>query len=213
MSPTAPEFRTKPATLFTARAVITMCLWGLLLMVPVLAAILLVSVLRLGTLTFLVPLVTICAATFFLPFGFGNFYVARLARPLIPHAEPPERFFLVQLTCQPRHRAGFLALLEDADDIGFLSLTETQVVFDGDSIRLAVPYEHVRRLELQNSGWRALFAYGPRTSFCVAGLPEGSRFTFAERSSWHLPGSRRNARQLFESVSRKVHTDSLSPGS
>src|SRR5690348_14090975 len=130
MSPTAPEFRTKPATLFTARAIVAMCLWGLLLMVPVLAAILLVSVLRLGTLTFLLPLATICAATFFLPFGFGNFYVARLARPLLPRTEGPERVFLVQLTCRPRQRAGLLALLEDADDIGFLSLRESQVVFD-----------------------------------------------------------------------------------
>jgi len=114
-----PELRTKTPTLLTAWAVITMCLWGLLLMVPVIASILIVSVLRLSVLTFLVPLVTISVATFFLPFGFGNSYVGRLVRPLRPQQGPLAAVFLVQLTCLPRTRSGLLALLEDADDIGF----------------------------------------------------------------------------------------------
>lgn len=204
MIPAKPEFQTKPPTLLTAWAIMTMSLWGLMLMGPVIVSILIVSVLGLGVLTFLIPLATIAVATFFLPFGFGNCYVARLVRPLRPLKAPPEAVFLVQLTCHPRNRSGFLALLEDADDFGFLSLTDSDLIFDGDSMRLKVPYHQIKELELQNSGWRALFAYGPRTAFSVSGLADAGKFTFAERSSWHLPGSRRNARQLYQKLEQRV---------
>lgn len=204
MIPAKAELQTKSPSLVTPGAILTMSLWGLMLMGPVIVSILIVSVLGLGLVTFLIPLATISVATFFLPFGFGNGYVARLVKPLRPAGVPPEAVFLVQLTCHPRNRSGFLALLEDADDFGFLSLTESGLLFDGDSTRLTVPYDQIKGLELQNSGWRALFAYGPRTAFSVAGLSDAGKFTFAERSSWHLPGSRRNARQLYERLAQRV---------
>lgn len=204
MSSAVPELQTKPARLFTPRVVVVLCLWGLLLMAPVLASMALVSVLRLGTLTFLIPLATILAATFFLPFGFGNLYLAKRFGSIYPAGARPEDVFLVQLTREPRSRSDFLAVLEDADDIGFLNLTDGALVFEGDGVRLTVPYGHLKDLALQNSGWRALFAYGPRTAFSVAGLPEAGRFEFAERSSWHLPGSRKNALRIYQRLKEQV---------
>lgn len=181
-----------------------MCLWGLLLMGPVVFSFLAVSVMHLGVVTFALPLATIAVATFFLPFGFGNTYLGRRFRSARPSSAKPEDVFLVQLTRTPRHRSGLLALLEDADDIGFLSFTDSVLLFEGDSIQLSVPYDQIRDLALQNSGWRALFAYGPRTEFAIAGLAEAGRFSFAERSSWHLPGSRRNARLIYSRLSQRV---------
>ena len=204
MMPSAPEFDVKPPTAFSPRAVVTTSLWGLILVVPVLVAMLVVSVLHFGTLTFLIPLATIAVATFFLPLGFGNPYVARLARPLQPPAGEHEDIFLVQLTRQPRIRSGFLALLEDADDIGFLGFSESYLAFNGDSVRLKVPYEKVRNLKLRNAGWRALFAYGSQTVFEISGLPDVGSFAFAERASWHLPGSRKNAGEMYRRLAQKT---------
>jgi hypothetical protein len=199
-----PELEVKPPTIFSPLMVLAVSFWGLVLVIPVIISMLVVSVLQFGFLTFLIPLVTIGTATFFLPLGFGNPYVARLVRPLEPSSNQSQDRYLVQLTRKPRNRSGFLAILEDADDIGFLSLTDSDLFFHGDSIRLKVPYERVENLRLQNAGWRALFAYGPRTTFTIAGRPDTGTFTFAERASWHLPGSRKNARQMYQSLAQKL---------
>jgi hypothetical protein len=204
MASASPELVVKPATIFAPPAIVRTSLCGLILVVPVLVAMMVVSVLHFGTLTFLIPLATIAVATFFLPLGFGNPYVAWLARPLQPPGDPSQSAFLVQLTRRPRFRSGFLAILEDADDIGFLSFSDTSLTFEGDSIRLKVPYARIENLRLQNSGWRALFAYGPQTVFEISGLPDGGSFAFAERASWHLPGSRRNAGAMYREVAGRT---------
>ena len=198
----APELEIKTPTLLTAGAFSAITLWGLLMGLPVLAAMMVVSVLQFGTLTFLIPLATIAVTLFFLPLGFGNWYVARLVRPLRPTANAQNDLFLVQLTRHPRVRTGLSAILDDADDIGFLVFDDSKVVFIGDSVRLSVPWDQIRDVRLETSGWRALFVYGPRSSFSVAGLCEAGRFAFAERSSWHLPGSRGNARRIYERLRR-----------
>lgn len=212
MSSAVPELQSKAPTLFTARVVLALCLWGLLLMVPVVASMAVVSVMRLGMLTFLIPLATIGAATFFLPFGFGNVYLARRFGSRYPRGARRPDVFLVQLTREPRHRSDFLAILEDADDIGFLNLADTALVFEGDSLRLIVPYDQIKELALRNSGWRALFAYGPRTVFSVRGLPGAGHFEFAERSSWHLPGSRSNARRIYQRLEERVSSSARTAG-
>jgi hypothetical protein len=106
------------------------------------------------------------------------------------------------MTRRPRVRTGLSAILDDADDLGFLIFEDSQIVFIGDSVRLVVPFGQIREVRLESSGWRALFAYGPCSSFSVAGLGEAGRFAFAERSSWHLAGSRKNARQIYERLRR-----------
>ena len=200
--PAAPELEIKTPTLLTATAFSAITLWGLLLVLPVFLAMMVVSVLQFGLLTFLIPLAAIAVTLFFLPLGFGNWYVARLVRPLRPAANPEKDLFLVQLTRRPRIRTGLSAILDDADDIGFLVFDDSKVVFIGDSVRLSVPLDQIREVRLESSGWRALFAYGPRSSFSVGGLCEAGRFAFAERSSWHLAGSRGNARRIYERLKR-----------
>jgi hypothetical protein len=165
---------------------------------------LIVSVLQFGLVTFVVPLGTIVAATFFLPLGFGNPHVTRLVRPLQPPSTENQDTYVVQLTRNPRQRSGLLAILEDADDVGVLSLTDSGLVFMGDSIRLTVPFDRVRGLRLRNVGWRALFAYGAQTGFSVAGLEKEGTFVFVERSSWLLPTSRKTARRMYQRLRQRV---------
>src|SRR5438477_5981415 len=207
------KLESKAPTLLTGSAFSAITLWGLLMVLPVLLAMMMVSLLQFGLLTFLVPLATIAVTLFLLPLGFGNWYVARLVRPLRPAAGADTDLFLVQLTCQPRMRAGLSAILDDADDLGFLSFDDSKIVFVGDSVRLSVPFDRIREMRRESSGWRALFAYGPRSSFSVEGLPAAGRFAFAERSSWHLAGSRRNARRMHERLRRAAKGSKASEAS
>lgn len=165
-------------------------------MLPVLISMMAVSVAKFGVVTFLLPLLAIAAGTFFLPFGLGNPYVARLVRSMDPQAVEGQDAFIVQLSLVPRLRSGMRALIEDADDIGLLRFTGSALVYQGDCIRFSIPFAQVRNVEKRSSGWRGLFLYGPGSTFTVAGLTNASAFQVAERSSWLLPTSRRNARAL-----------------
>jgi hypothetical protein len=112
--------------------------------------------------------------------------------------------FVVQLTRHPRIRSGLGAVLEDADDIGILTFTDSALEFHGDSVRLRIPYSALRDVALVNPGARALFVYGSHTSFSVAGVPEAGILKFAERSSYLLLTSRKTAKRMFRSLCSRV---------
>jgi hypothetical protein len=204
MITSAPQFEAKTPTLLTPWAILKVSLYGMILVVPVVISMMVVSVLQFGLLTFLIPLATMAVATIWLPLGFGNPYIARLVRPLQPSANAQLEVQVVQLTRNPRHRSGLLALLEDADDVGCLTFTDSALDYNGDSFRLTAPYDRIRELKLQTAGWRALFVYGPQTTFSVAGLPEAGAFAFSERSSCLLPTSRKNAKRMYQLLHEKV---------
>jgi hypothetical protein len=206
-----PQIRTKPARLLGPRTIITASLYGLSVLIPVFASMVVISVLQFGIQTFLIPLATIGLATFFLPLGFGNPYVCRLIRPLKPpHADDAD-IFVVQLTRNPRIRSGLMAIFEDADDIGYLNLAESALEFHGDSIQLSVPYGLIEKLRLRSAGWRAMFAYGAQTTFSVAGLTDAGDFMFAERSSWILPASRKNANRMYQRLVERIQGSDRQP--
>jgi len=152
--------------------------------------------LRLGLLTLLLPLIGIAATIFFLPLGFGNAYAARLAGTMEGHASGQERSYVVQLTLCPRIRHGWRAWLEDADDLGCLSFAPSALLYQGDAVKLTVPFSQIERVQTRNVGWRGLFVYGRRIVVSVRGLPQATAFEFADRSSWLLPTSWRITRQL-----------------
>ncbi len=193
-----------PPRLMRGWAVVGVNGYGLLLMIPALAAMVAVSLMPLSVLTFLLPVLTMVVATFLLPLGFGNARLGRLAAPLRPSDSLEGRCFLVQLTLTPRLRWGLRALFEDADDIGWLGVEESSLVFHGDSVKLTVPFENIRWVRRQNIGWRGLFIYGARIVAAVEGVGNFRALEFAERSSWLLPGSRRQARKLYEVLRSSV---------
>ena len=204
MISTKPNLQIRTPTRFTASSIIMSSLYGVILVVPVLGAMLAVTMFRLGVLTFVIPVAAIGLATFFLPLGFGNPYIARVVRSLRPVGDVPPECWIVQLTREPRLRTGLMATLEDADDVGFLSYTDSSLEFRGDSIVLSTPYSCIRGLKQQNAGPRALFAYGSRTVFAVAGLSEIRAFHFAERGSCLISSSRRKANEMYQALKRRV---------
>ena len=125
--------------------------------------------------------------------GISSRVRCRLVRSFCPAAANGEGF-VVQMTYQPRLRSGLRAVLDDADDIGWLSFTDEGVVFEGDSTRFKVPYESIESWQPQNVGLRGLYVYGRRLELKVRGMSKVQSVLLAERSSWVLPGSRRNTR-------------------
>ena len=104
--------------LFTAGAVAVVSAYGLLLAAPLFISILVISLIKFGILTVLIPFLVVAATAYFLPYGLGNTHVTRLVRSLNPAAGNSEDGFIVQLTLSPRLRSGLRAIVDDADDIG-----------------------------------------------------------------------------------------------
>jgi len=195
------KFEITRPRLFTAGAVAVVNAYGMLMITPIFSAIIAVSVIKLGVFTVLIPLLALAATAFFLPFGLGNTHVTRLVRSLNPGAGQKGDGFIVQLTVSPRLRSGLRALLEDADDIGYLTFSGKGLSFQGDSVQLSVPWENIQLVRSLNIGWRGLFVYGRRIKLVVSGWPEVESFEIAERSSWLLPASRAITRRLYERLS------------
>jgi len=202
------KYEVKTPTLLTPGAVLIVSAYGLFLVIPAVFSMMIVSVLQYSWLTFLIPLVTIVVLTFFLPFGFGNPYVTRLVHSKYPELKHDKEGFVVQLTVNPRLHDRLRAVVEDADDIGWLSFTPSELVFRGDAVSLTVPLERIRNLKRLSGGWRWLFLYGPRTEFTIDGLPDIEYFRFAERSSWWLP----TAKQIGDSMYARLESRIQRPG-
>lgn len=167
------------------------------MMLPLVVSVVVITLSPLSAASFLLPLAAIGFSTFFLPCGFGNPFMTRLVQRLAPGRGPVADGFVAQLTLQPRVRTGLRALLEDADDVGWLSFSESALRFQGDSVQLSVPLEQIREVRSRNIGLRGLFVYGRPCTFTVSGLPQIQSFQVAERSSWTLPGSWTKARALL----------------
>ena len=189
--------------LFTARAVLVVCAYGIFLCLPVFVSVLAMSLHWVGLLSLLYPFLVLCATVYFLPFGFGNSYVARLVRSLNPDAGPASDAFIVQLSLSPRLRSGIRAIVEDADDIGRLRVAGPDLVFQGDSVTLSIPFDQIKTVRLQNIGVRGLFAY-PCIALAVPGLPNVESVIFAERSTCLLPAARRRTKHLYERLSSRL---------
>ena len=200
---TTAQIEIRQPKLFNLGAVLIVSAYGMLLAIPFVVALLVVSCLALGILTILIPVLAVVLATLFLPLGLGNPYVSRLARTLKPAANTTGPAFIVQLSATPRIRSGLCAILDDADDIGYLSFNGSGLLFEGDSVTLSVPYACIKEVRPQNIGLRGLYVYGRRIGIVVAGLPNVSTLQFAERSSWLLPSSKRITRQLYKHLSKQ----------
>ena len=192
---------------FTFGAVVAVNAYGLLLVAPLFLSILVVSLIKFGLLTILIPFLVVAATAYFLPFGLGNAHITRLVRSITPAATKNGDGFIVQLTLSPRLRSGLRAILEDADDIGYLSFNGTELLFQGDSVQLSVPLDCIAQVQPQNVGLRGRFVYGRRIKVVVSGSPQLESFEVAERSSLLLPTSRAITKRLFARLSPKTRQE------
>lgn len=197
---------TRPPVLFGPGAVLVICLYGLVLAVPFLLSLVLVSFFKLGWLTVLVPLAVLAYSALFLPVGFGNSWVTRRILPLRPAQAREEDLFVVQLTLSPRLRGGARALVEDADDFGWLWFGPAGLEYRGDAVTFSLPYAQAVALRRRGIGWRGFFLYGGRMEVVVAEVPGLNRVELAERSSRLLPASRATSRRLYERLKQSVGT-------
>lgn len=214
------HIETRAPRLFKTAAVLVIWSYGILLIVPVAAAFLAITMMRLNWWTTLVPLFTLAATAWFVPLGQGNSYIARRLRGLGGASSSllaGGAAYVVQLSLNPRLRKGLRASLEDADDFGYLSFGEDSVTFAGDSISLNVPYANIKHVSQQNVGLRGRFVYGPRVTIAVEGLSGTEVLEFAERSSTFIPQSKRIARELVHRFERaregRDHSSSSSSNS
>src|SRR6266850_961783 len=203
-SSSAPQLEVSAPRLFTTATVLIHVMTGIAILgLPVLLSVLIVSSLRVGLAWIvLVPLLVLIGTSFFLPFGLGNAQITRLVHSLDPG--DMREGFVVQMTVNPRLHSGLRAVLEDADDVGCLVLSDSALQFRGDSIRFCVEYARITRVEASNIGLRGLFVYGPLIEVTVEGLRGVESVRFAERSSWVVPTSRRITREIFRCLRTKV---------
>jgi hypothetical protein len=187
---------------FNTLAVLVVTAFGVLGVLPILISFVIVSVMPLGVLTFLIPLLALGLAACFLPFASGNACIAMLVRRLNPSARNPANGFIVQLTLTPRIRYGLRALVEDADDIGFLTLTDKDLVFQGDSVKLSIPLSQIREVRRKMRGMRGVLV--PRVVIVAPELQKFQSVEFGERSSWVLPTSREISTKLYEAMKSRV---------
>ena len=203
-----------PPRLFNNASVLMIWAYGTLLFLPVLISFVAISLIRPGPLTLFIPLVTIAATALLVPLGQGNHYVTRRMKSLKAAAPAnadesgaQTEAFLVQLTLAPRVRTNLRAMLEDADDFGFLRFDDRGFSFQGDSIQVSVPFTNVVQVHRQNVGMRGLYLCGPRIIVEVKGLPNVEFLEFAERSSALVPQSKRITRRLLEKLERPVQPE------
>jgi hypothetical protein len=181
---------------FGLGAVLAIYILSFLLVIPILIALLVVSLMHLGIFTFAIPLLTLAGTIYVLPF-IGNAYVSRVVRRLVPSATKADTGFIVQITLSPRIRTGLRALVEDADDVGFLTFTASELSFRGDSVNLAIPFQQIRAIHADNVGLRGLYVAAGRIRVELSGLQDFDSVDIAERSSGVLPTSRKLSRELL----------------
>ncbi len=190
-------FEQKAPTLFTSHALLCIYAHSLILVLPLVLALAAMTLMKPGLLTLLIPLATLAATAYILPFGLGNGFVRHLALRIAPTADDAKSF-IVQITLRPRLRSGLRALIEDADDIGILSLNAQGFEFTGDSLRISLPYSAISVVRSRNVGIRGRFLYGSRTEITSTALGGHQAIEFCERSSLVLPQSKRISRTLTD---------------
>ena len=191
--------------LFNGAAVLWINLYGLVLAVPFLVSVAWVSFRPLGPSTFLIPVLFFAGLTYCLPIGLGNLHVRKIVRRINP-VERRADDYVVQLILRPRRRSGFWAMMEDADDVGWLRLSEGHLVFEGDSVTLRIPFCEIRSVIQSNVGWRGMFLYGARVAVSVPLPGAGDGFEIADRSSMFLPQSRRIMMDLHRKLAEAVQS-------
>jgi hypothetical protein len=178
--------------------------FSFLLGLPFAGFLLLLSLRDLGRWTLgvgvLVLIITICLTP-----SLGNLYVFWAVRRLKPLGWGAGDNLIVQVTFSPRIRRGFRAVIEDADDVGYLVLEESALVFYGDSLRLTVPFQRIEAVEGENVGLRGVYVTSGRIMLEITGLEGVESVEIAERSSRLIFSSRKITREMFARIKEKVN--------
>jgi len=140
---------------------------------------------------------------YFTPLWGGvNFYVKLIVKRInLP--ETPNGF-IFQFAADPRLFKGLRGFLEDADDIGILSLQEEALSFKGDCINLCIPYSRIESVQKYNVGWRGIWICGKRIKIKLKNYKQYNSFEFLERHSYTVPKSNMISNEVASIISEKI---------
>lgn len=112
--------------------------------------------------------------------------------------------FIVQVRFTPRRIGGFEGWLEDADDVGVLSVVDGQLVFAGDSTEMVIVRDDIDSVSTRNAGVRTLWMCG-ETRISLAREIEGFiGLEVSSRQALTVPQTRRFNRALEQSIRELV---------
>ena len=83
-----------------------------------------------------------------------NYYIRSLVLRTQP--SPPGDGYVCQISTAPRQYTGLRGFLEDADDVGWLTVTEDGLRFNGDHTEAQLSWRETTSLQLSGIGWRGL---------------------------------------------------------
>jgi hypothetical protein len=189
-APRSSSIQTGPPRLFTLKAVLITYVYGCFLALPVLLAVMLMTVMSADPWSLVLPFAALAISAVILPLGQGNLHIRRIVQSLYPREFQEPDSFVVQLTFAPRLRGGTLAALETADDVGVLIVGERTLRFLGDSVRFELAYDQVRQARPESIGLRGLFVYGRPVALELCQGEDSKVVQIAERTALWLPTSR-----------------------
>jgi hypothetical protein len=164
-----------------------------MLLFPMLLGSLLLGIAAMGLVLYFIP-----------SLGNGNWLIKRILRTALNQPDEISACFIFQLSTKPRRYTGMRGLLEDADDIGYLCLTDKALVYKGDSINMLVPYKSIRSIRYLSCGWRVLWLCGEKIEITFPVNNSLTTIVLGERASRSVTESKRIIKKTCESLSAKV---------
>jgi len=147
---------------------------------------------------------------FFLPLLWGNPYICYLVRKgVAPSATDASTTFPVQIALRPRLHDGIRGWLEDADDIGYLTVSSTGITFTGDHVSVRLPSESIVSVRTRNIGCRGFWFCGRRIELTSALLSDRECVEFGDRAAFTALGCARNTESIVQTI--KSVTEQGSP--
>jgi len=133
-----------------------------------------------------------------------NYYVRDLVRRY--GRTQPAASHVCQLSTVPRLCRGARGFLEDADDVGLLNLSGSEMSFTGDHVDLRIPYSSIASVTRHNVGWRGLwFLYGSKIRIEIENAQGYGSFELAERQCNTVASSKRLSIGIYRVLQEKVH--------
>lgn len=151
------------------------------------------------------PLCIIGGVLLFLwPSVLGNAYVRRIVKRCPIQESPGNMPFVCSVTLSPRLHLGFRGFMEDADDVGHLLLTADAVIFNGDQVRIVLPYTSIDGISYATSGWRGLWIAGKKIKITTNAFPGLNSLTFMERQSNTVTSALRISKEIIRELEPKM---------
>ncbi|MFA6567973.1 MAG: hypothetical protein WCS96_07145 [Victivallales bacterium] len=136
---------------------------------------------------------------FFYPLLLGvNYYIKLIVGRIM---SPPEGAHVCQISMTPKLCCGLRAFLEDADDIGYLTISSDCIEFRGDSIEFSIPKAEISNFRNYNIGWRGCWIIGKRIKFTISGHDKFKEIEVCERHTCTIPNSRFLSDQIYAQIS------------